>query len=118
MPELASRIGDAPLHASATPIHFPPVIGVSELSLLLGKTPMAILADRCRAPHRVPPSCEPPGSRQPLWILEDVIAWLRGHQRPVTPVPSPPPRRGRPTKREQLERQAAKAAQQGKGGAQ
>ena len=100
----------------------PPVLGVSELSILLKKSPGVILADRSRAPHRVPPSCEPPGSRQPLWILEDVIAWLRGHQRPVTPVPSPPPRRGRPTKREQLERQqakeAAQAAAQGKGGAQ
>lgn len=98
------------------------VLGIAELSVLLKKSAPAIIADRSRAPHRVPPSCEPPGSKQPLWILEDVIAWLRGHQRPVTPVPSPPPRRGRPTKREQLERQqakeAAQAAAQGKGGAQ
>ena len=106
--------------AASTGSQMPPVLGVSELSILLKKSPGVILADRSRAPHRVPPSCEPPGSRQPLWILEDVIAWLRTHQRPVTPVPNPPPRRGRPTKREQLERAQAKeaaAAQQGKGGA-
>lgn len=99
------------------------VLGIAELSVLLKKSAPAIIADRSRAPHRVPPSCEPPGSKQPLWILEDVIAWLRTHQRPTTaptaPAAAPPPRRrGRPTKREQLERQqAAKAAQQGKGGA-
>lgn len=100
------------------------VLGIAELSVLLKKSAPAIIADRSRAPHRVPPSCEPPGSKQPLWILEDVIAWLRTHQRPTTaptaPAAEPRPRRGRPTKREQLERQAAKAAQQaqGKGGAQ
>ena len=104
------------------------VLGIAELSVLLKKSAPAIIADRSRAPHRVPPSCEPPGSKQPLWILEDVIAWLRTHQRPTTAptapaAPPPPPRRrGRPTKREQLERQqakeAAQAAAQGKGGAQ
>ena len=30
----------------------PPVLGVSELSILLKKSPAVILADRCRAPHR------------------------------------------------------------------
>lgn len=97
---------------------FPPVLGVSELSQLLQKTPSSIFADRSRAPHRVPPSCEPPGSRQPLWILEDVLAWLRQFQqpgvRPPEPVAAPAPRRrGRPTKREQIERQRAAAARQG-----
>lgn len=93
-----------------------PILGVVELGLLLKKTPAGILTDRCRAPHLIPPSCEPPGSKQPLWILEDVIAWLRTHQRPTTsapPLPPPPSRRGRPTKREQLMRQRAKAASQG-----
>lgn len=104
------------------------VLGIAELSVLLKKSAPAIIADRSRAPHRVPPSCEPPGSKQPLWILEDVIAWLRSHQRataPVTATPAPAPaaelapprRRGRPTKREQLERQQAAQQAQGKGGA-
>ena len=93
----------------------PRVLGVSELSELLHKTPLTILADRSRAPHRVPPSCEPPGSRQPLWILEDVLQWLRSYQRPATPPPAPAPTPrhvGRPTKVEQVARQrAAEAAQ-------
>ena len=86
----------------------PPVLGISELSLLLKKSPAVILADRCRAPHRLPPSCEPPGTRQPLWLLEDVLAWLRQYQKQPTPAPAPT-RRGRPTKREQLARAAAAA---------
>ena len=100
-------------------VKFPPVLGIAELGILLKKTSFSIRADRCRAPHRLPPSCEPPGSRQPLWLLSEVLDWLAGHQKPATPVPSPPPRRGRPTKREQLERQqaAAAAAQGSKGGA-
>ena len=89
--------------------HMPPVLGISELSILLKKSPAVILADRCRAPHRVPPSCEPPGTRQPLWLLEDVLNWLRQYQKQPAPQPAPA-RRGRPTKREQLER--ARAAQQ------
>lgn len=103
------------------------VLGIAELSVLLKKSAPAIIADRSRAPHRVPPSCEPPGSKQPLWILEDVIAWLRSHQRATAtssataaPAVEPRPRRrGRPTKREQLERQQAQATatQQDQGGA-
>ena len=102
--------------ANVPELKFPPVIGISELGILLKKTPVSIRADRCRAPHRLPPSCTPPGSRQPLWLLDDVLAWLRQYQAaPATP-PQPPRRRGRPTKREQLERQQAQAAAAAKGG--
>ena len=98
-------------------IALPPVLGLSELGLLLQKSPAAIIADRCRAPHRLPPSCEPPGSRQPLWLLDEVLAWLRQYQAAPAPTPPQPPRRrGRPTKREQLERQQAQAAAAAKGG--
>lgn len=87
---------------------FPPVIGLDGLSRLLNKSPSSILADRCRAPWRVPPACTPPGSKQPLWITEDVIAWLRQHREPPSPTCADhqqpaPRRRGRPTKRRQLE---------------
>lgn len=88
-------------------IQYPPVIGVSELAELLKKSPAAILADRSRAPHRLPPSCNPPGTRRPLWILEDVISWLQQYQQPAaapapSPATAPTPRRGRPTKAEQV----------------
>jgi len=93
---------------------FPPIIGIEGLSTLINKTPSTILADRCRAPHRVPPACTPPGSKQPLWVLEDVISWLRSYRETPAPPPAPPPpaprRRGRPTKREQIERAAILAA--------
>ncbi|MBO1249439.1 DNA-binding protein [Comamonas denitrificans] len=106
---------------AVTGSYLPPVLGVTELSVLLHKSPGVILADRVRAPHRLPPCCTPPGTRQPLWILQDVLDWLRQFQKQPAPAPVKK-RQGRPTKREQLERQQAKeaaAAQQaqGKGGA-
>lgn len=99
------------------------VIGIDELSQLLHKHASTIIADRSRAPHRVPPSCEPPGCRTPLWIVSDVLAWLRSYQRQAVTAPTAPaaapttkcatntnttadqaPRRGRPTKAEQARR--------------
>jgi len=86
------------------PQHFPPVIGLGELSVLLRKTPASVLADRSRAPHLIPPDCTPPGSKQPLWLLTDVLAWLAQFRRPAVPPPAvaAAPRRGAPTKRERL----------------
>jgi hypothetical protein len=83
---------------------FPPIVGIGELSVLLRKTPASILADRCRAPHLIPPDCTPPGSKQPLWLLQDVLNWLAQFRRPAVAVA---PRRGAPTKRERLLAQQA-----------
>lgn len=90
---------------------FPPAFQADVLSLILGKSVAAILADRSRAPHRLPPACSPPGTRRPTWLLSDVLAWLAEHREaPVaTPVRAPakppvaPRRSGRPTKIEQTE---------------
>ncbi len=97
-----------------TPTHtessFPPVIGVDLLGLLLDKSPATIFADRCRAPHKIPPACTPPGAKSPRWVTEDVIAWLRSHQEAATAAPAktePARRSGRPTKAEQMRRAAA-----------
>lgn len=92
---------------------FPPVLNVLQLAELIHKTPQSILADRSRAPHRLPPSCEPPGTKSPLWLLCDVLDWLRQYQQPVVHAPAPVGghRRGRPTKVEQARRSAA--AQEG-----
>lgn len=93
------------------------VLNALDLAQLLNKTPRSIFTDRCRAPHRLPPACTPPGTKSPLWILEDVLAWLRQYQQPA-PAPDTttqqPRRRGRPTKAEQV---ARRAAQQAEGGA-
>lgn len=112
----------------STSASFPPVLNVLQLAELIHKTPQSILADRSRAPYRLPPSCEPPGTKSPLWLLGDVLDWLRRYQRPSVPPPAAPatpdaPRRrgpGRPTKAEQARRAAAAvaAAQEQEGGAQ
>jgi hypothetical protein len=87
---------------------FPPVIGVELLSVLLDKTPATIFADRSRARHKLPPDCTPPGAKSPRWITEDVVAWLRQHQRPAVPAPAQQPqekrRFGAPTKAERVHR--------------
>lgn len=97
-----------------------PVLDVLQLAELLNKTPQTVLADRSRAPHRLPPACTPPGTRSPLYLLDDVLAWLAEYRdAPATP-PAPPPdglparRRGRPTK---VEAAARLAAAQAEGGA-
>lgn len=92
---------------------YPPVIGIDELAQLLGKSPATIMADRTRAPDRVPPSYTPPGGRAPRWLVSDVIAWLRSgagagacdanspDPDETTPATATAPRRrGRPTKAE------------------
>lgn len=94
-----------------------PVLGLNELSQLIKKSPRSILADRSRAPGRLPPDCTPPGTKAPIWLMEDVLAWLRQHRHEPAPAPTapatPPRRRGRPTKAEAL----ARAATDAKGGA-
>ena len=85
---------------------FPPVIGYAQLSVLLGRTVGSLQADRCRKPESLPPACTPPGTRQPLWLLSDVLAWLEEHRE------APAPRRpGRPPKTRHL-RAAAAATQE------
>lgn len=86
-------------------LNFPPVVGYEGLSQLLQRSVATLQADRCRNPASVPPACTPPGSRNPLWVVSDVIEWLQQHRQPVALPPSDPPprRRGRPTKAEQLE---------------
>lgn len=91
---------------------FPPVIGVDGLSVLLGKAPASILADRCRAPHRLPRACTPPGCKSPRWITADVLAWLAAFREPAVLVEKPVAvlrRPGRPRKAEQVAARVNKA---------
>ena len=66
-------------------LQFPPVIGYVLLSVLLNRTIGTLQADRCRKPESLPPACTPPGTRQPLWLLEDVLAWLEEHREAPAP---------------------------------
>jgi hypothetical protein len=61
------------------------VVEVDGLSLLLRRETSTIQADRNRRPESLPPACIPPGSRTPLWIVDDVIQWLRQHQESCEP---------------------------------
>lgn len=95
------------------PHSFPPVLDVADLAVLMRQAVPTILSNRTRAPERVPPSCQPPGAKQPLWLLDDVLAWLREHQHPAEGR-----KVGRPTKAEQIaKRRAAAKKQDGKGDA-
>lgn len=79
--------------APTMPLAFPPIVGIDGLSILLCKKRSVITVDRTRAPHLLPPACSPPGTQKPLWIVEDVIAWLRKNQE--LPIRN---KRGRPRK--------------------
>lgn len=78
-----------------------PTVDVDGLSQMLHRTRASILSDRTRAPQRVPPAYIAPGSRTPLWIVSEVLAWLRTHpERPRADRKPAPRRPGRPTKAE------------------
>lgn len=123
-------------YAPVIQVSTPPILGLEDLSPLLKKSIPAILADRSRAPGKLPPACTPPGTKQPLWLLTDVLAWLATHREPGEdrPPTSRAPkaadplapkedgadegarrRRGRPTKAAQIARATAGIQ---KGGAQ
>jgi predicted DNA-binding transcriptional regulator AlpA len=74
------------------------------LGAVLHKTIGSIWADLSRAPHRLPPPIRVEGMRQAIWLESTVLAWLQERQVDAAP------RRGRPTKRQQIERAARAAA--------
>ena len=81
------------------------LLTVEQLSKCLHKSVASIRSDATRNPQSLPPIC------RLLWRLEDVEHWLAAHveglSRPAVSVCSddPRPRRGRPTKAEQVARQ-------------
>lgn len=87
---------------------FGPILDVDGLAQLLHRDRSTILADRCRAPERVPPAHKIRGTKEPLWIRDEVLEWLRGH--PDSPsVTRSAARRspGRPRKADQVQRARA-----------
>lgn len=87
------------------------LLTVEQLSKYLHKSVPSIRSDATRNPLALPPICRLPGTRRLLWRLEDVERWLARHVAEatqlvaVTPSEQHRPRRGRPTKAEQVARQ-------------
>lgn len=91
--------------AAAQTQPLPRLIFIEELAALIGKAPTTIrtYATCRRYLHLIPRPFKLPNSRRLCWREEDVIGWINS----TTPASPPPVRRprGRPTKRETLERQ-------------
>ncbi|WP_259647372.1 DNA-binding protein [Burkholderia pseudomallei] len=94
------------------------LLTVEQLSQYLHKSVASIRSDATRNPQSLPPICRLPSTKRLLWRLEDVESWLAAHvegaARPVPLVSSvdPRPRRGRPTKAEQVARQRSQFRKQ------
>ncbi|HQR82990.1 hypothetical protein [Hydrogenophaga sp.] len=89
--------------------NYPPIIGIKELSLLLKRTEAVVKRDRSDKDrkHTLPTGKRINNTKNPLWVTEDVINWLR-QQPDDTDAPSDAPRRmGAPTKRERIEKRKA-----------
>ena len=55
-------------------------ISYAGLAEILCRSVSTVRSDRVRRPESLPPACRIPGSSRPVWIYEDVIAWLRAHR--------------------------------------
>lgn len=99
----------------------PAVFSYGGLSELLGRSPLSLQADFSRKPLSLPPAHLPPGTKNPLWILPEVLQWLAAQPaKTLRPAPAAlavaqARRRGRPTKAEQIarERELARLAVEG-----
>lgn len=94
------------------------LLSVEQLSACLHKSIASIRSDASRNPQSLPPICRLPGTKRLLWRADDVESWLAKHVlSPITevapPVPSGPPRRGRPRKTEQTQDIGGQTAQKG-----
>lgn len=87
------------------------LLTAEQLAQCLHKSVASIRSDATRNPQSLPPICRLPGTKRLLWRIEDVERWLAEH---VAGIALPRvaavrdehrPRRGRPTKAEQVARQ-------------
>ena len=89
------------------------LIDVDQLATILHKSVSSIRSDNTRSPQLLPPRVKIRGNKRLLWRLPDVEAWLARHvaagtgemseARPQQAVRTP--KRGRPTKADQINRQ-------------
>lgn len=62
-------------------LNYPPVVGYQGLAELMGRSVQTLQADRCRNPGSVPPASTPPGCRQPLWLVSDIVEFVQQHKK-------------------------------------
>lgn len=65
--------GQSPVSIHLT---FPPAFGYEHLGQLLHRSPVSLQADFSRKPASLPPAHRPPGTKQPIWLLTEVLVWL------------------------------------------
>ena len=80
---------------------WPEILQIEDLSKLIGKaeTTIRTCATCTRYAHLIPRPFKLPGSRRLSWYKTDVLAWI---EQATTVQPPCKPRRGRPTKVEQV----------------
>ena len=87
------------------------LLTVEQLSTYIHKSVASIRSDATRNPASLPPICRLPGTKRLLWRIEDIESWIAQHihgESTLLPAPRATdarPKRGRPTKAEQLARQ-------------
>lgn len=88
------------------------LLTVEQLSSYIHKSVASIRSDVTRNPASLPPICRLPGTKRLLWRIEDVESWIARHIHGKVVVPvqgsfrgDAKPKRGRPTKVEQVTRQ-------------
>ncbi|MCL2524876.1 MAG: DNA-binding protein [Betaproteobacteria bacterium] len=98
------------------------LLTVEQLSAYIHKSVASIRSDVTRNPASLPPICRLPGTKRLLWRIEDVECWIAQHIHGGPAGPALPavsdnarPKRGRPTKAEQVARQRQQAKPSGIG---
>lgn len=84
------------------------LLTIEQLSTYIHKTVSSIRSDVSRNPKALPPICRLPHTKRLLWRREDVDNWIAQHvETDIAPLPQTQtaPRRGRPTKAEQIARE-------------
>lgn len=52
-------------------------VTVEELAKMFGIDGQTLLNRRCRVAANLPPALQLKGQREPIWLIEDVLRWLR-----------------------------------------
>ncbi|WP_081601618.1 hypothetical protein [Thiobacillus denitrificans] len=98
------------------------LLTVEQLSKYLHKSVASIRSDATRNPASLPPICRLPGTKRLLWRIEDVEGWIAQHIHgksaalaALSASDNARPKRGRPTKAEQVARQRQQSKESGIG---